>query len=324
MVDVMLNKKISIIVATRNRAKSLEQFLKSLIKTSILGDPNIEVVIIDNNPDDDSTTELCRKYPVVYVKEKRVGESIALNTGMKVSKGEYIINTDDDIVVKDKNWVKKLLQNFLDNPNLGYVSGNVCVYNSENNIANLWQKKGGLSKGTYSKLYKNEDLIKDYKLIPWPINKIAAGANNMISRKVFNKVGPYATFLGGGSPIGHANSLEFVYRVIKAGYDVKYDSTAIIFHKHPTDETSLKNKLYIYGIGNSAYQLYIFAKHLDFRSLYWGLLGHHLYVIKNLLKSFFNKYPLPPSYVLKSLEGSLVGTFYFILKYPFRNKNIYP
>ncbi|MDD2482841.1 MAG: glycosyltransferase family 2 protein [Candidatus Shapirobacteria bacterium] len=320
----MLNKKVSIIIATRNRAESLKQLLESLKKIYILGDPNIEVVIIDNNSTDNSTLDLCNKYPVVYIKENRKGESFALNTGMKVSNGEYIINTDDDVIIKDKNWVEKLLQHFTKNKNLGYVSGNVCIFNDKNNVANLWEKKGGLSKGINSKLYKNIDLIKDYKMIPWPINKIAAGANNMISRKVFDKVGPYATFLGGGSPIGHGNSLEFVYRVIKAGYDVEYDSTAIIYHKHPTDKKSLKNKLYTYGVGNSAYQLYIFAKHFDFRSLYWGLLGHHLYVIKNLLKSFFKKYPLPPSYVLKSLEGSLIGTFSFILKYPFRNKKIYP
>lgn len=319
----MLNKKVSIIVATRNRTLQLSEFLDSLVKTQILSDPMIEVIIVDNAPDDNSTLELCRKFPVVYVIEKQIGESFALNAGVRASKGEYVINTDDDIIVNDKDWVNKLLENFENQPNLGYVAGNVRAYNTDNSMASLWDKKGGLSKGEDSRYYKNNDLKKNHRYFPWPINKIAAGANNIVPRKVYDGVGPYATFLGGGSPIGHGNSLEFVYRIIKAGYDVKYDSKAEIYHYHPTTENSLKRKLYIYGIGNSAYQLYIFAKYKDLRSLYWGLLGHHLYVVRNLFRSLVGKYAFTPTYVLRSLQGSLMGTISFLPKYLLRNRHLY-
>lgn len=320
----MLSDKVSIIIATRNRAKSLAKLLDSLIEIGITKDPNVEIVIIDNAPDDSSTEDLCKNYPVVYSRENQSGESFALNKGMRVSKGKYVVNTDDDIIVTDKKWLEKLLSNFKEIPNLGYVSGNVLAINTENAIASTWEKKGGLSKGNKSVLYTNRQLFEKYRFSPWPINKIAAGANNMIPRKIFEEVGSYATFLGGGSPIGHANSLEFVYRIIRAGYDVKFDSSASVYHAHPTSEISLKKKLFTYGVGNSAYQLYLFAKFSDFRCLFWGLIGHHIYVARNLIKSIFGLYSLPVNFTIFSLMGSLSGTIQFFIKYPFRNKKLYP
>lgn len=320
----MLSKKVSLIVATRNRASDLEKLLNSFVITGLITDKNLEVVIIDNAPDDNSTEILCKKYKVRYCRENQRGESFALNLGMKIATGEYVVNTDDDVIIKDKAWLQKLLNNFMTNTNIGYVSGNVLALNTENDVAITWEKKGGLSKGKHSKLYTHEELITKYRFVPWPINKIAAGANNMVPMKVFRQVGPYATFLGGGSPIGHANSLEFVYRVIRAGYDVKFDSSPVVYHLHPSDKLTLKKKLFTYGVGNSAYQLYLFAKFGDLRCMYWGLLGHHLYVIRNLLTSVLGMYPLSATYVIYSLIGSISGTIQFLYKYPFRDKNLYP
>lgn len=183
-------------------------------------------------------------------------------------------------------------------------------------------KKSGLSKGNHSFILKSSELLANYKFKVWPVKKIATGANNMVPRSVYDKIGLYSTFLGGGSPIPHGNSLEFVYRVIKAGYNLEFDSEIIVFHQHPSKKSDLAKKMYIYGVGNTGYMLYIFTKNFDWRYFFEGVLLHHFYTLSNFLKSLFGRYKLPPEISIYSFFGSLSGNIYFILKYPFRNKKL--
>lgn len=175
-------------------------------------------------------------------------------------------------------------------------------------------KKGGLSKGNRDKYFPKKDFNKK-NLKPWPLTKFCAGANCMIPRKILKKVGGYCEYFGPGAPIGHGESLEIGYRIIKAGYELYYDSKATIFHKHPKTEREIKEKLKLYGIGDTAIHMYLFLKYKDLRSLFWSLGGHQLYLIGNMLKSIMGQYPLRIDYIMYSLAGSSLGgiTFLFIL-----------
>lgn len=308
-----------------NKGGNLENLLQSLKYTKILSQGNIEVIIIDNSQGNKRAKNICDKYKVIYIRQPILGKSKSLNEGIKQASGKYLAFTDDDVVIKDPGWLTKLHKHYKSDKKIGYVSGNVLAQNTTKSSQMMWEKKGGLSKGKTKKIWRRVEFDKEYKykIVPWPINNIAVGANCMISREVFDKVGLMSEFLDPGAPVPHGATLEIVYRIIREGYNILYDPKTYVYHKHPSTPKTLRQKLYTYGVGNSSYQLLIFSKYKDYRSLYWGLLGHHLYVLKNVIKSLFAKYPLPLSYTIYSLTGSIAGIFIYYYKYITRNSYIY-
>lgn len=100
---------ISVLIPTYNRNDLLTKTLDSLcaLKTGSL---QWEVILIDNAADG-ATWKLAETYrkrlSLIYLIEPRQGKSHALNTGLKVARGEWLIFTDDDISCQD-DWLTEL------------------------------------------------------------------------------------------------------------------------------------------------------------------------------------------------------------------------
>jgi len=308
----------SIIVATKNNSRGIGRFLTSLKNCGILNRNDTEIIIVDNNSYSQEVLKikkLCKEYKIVYIFEPRPGQSCAVNTGIANAKGKFIVFTDDDVEVYDVNWLDRLSSHFKRNKNLGYVSGNVKAKKLVTEAQKAWEAKGGLSKGPQPKYFSIGYLVK-FKFKPWPLTKICAGANSMVPKKIINKIGGYSLlFNHGAGIIGHGASLEFGYKIIKAGYELYYDPEAIVFHNHPRSNRDLKKKLFYYGIGDTAIHIYFFLKYLDFRSLFWAYGGHQFYIIGNMIKRILGKHPLPLNYLFYSLTGSSIGAILFLIKY---------
>lgn len=98
----MINEKVSIIIPTYKRSERLESAIDSVLNQTYR---NIEVLIVDDNdPLSDYrklTEERMQKYKnienVIYIKhEKNKNGAAARNTGIQISKGQYIGFLDDD------------------------------------------------------------------------------------------------------------------------------------------------------------------------------------------------------------------------------------
>lgn len=302
----------SIIVATKYRACDLDAFLNSLKDTNHLNRKDIEIIIIDNTNGDNSTKNICKKFDVIYLTQPIKGKSKSQNLGIKHSRGRYLIFTDDDVIIKDKNWVNKFIDEFESNPALGYLSGNVVAAEITNNIQRFWENKGGLSKGKIRKYWKNSQLQYSKKV--WPLTQFCAGANCAIPKSILTITGPYCELLGPGSLIGHGESIEIGYRIIKKGYDVEYNPEIQVLHKHPTTSSELKRKLFLYGIGDTALHMHIFYTQKDWRSLRWALYGHPLYSFGKIVRRITGKYPLPINFIIYSLAGSCLGSWLYMFK----------
>ncbi len=118
----MINRKVSIIIPTRNRAEQLNTCLQSLTSQSI---KPIEVLVIDNSSSD-NTVGICQKYnkllPLKYSNEQKIGISYARNRGMEQARGNIIAFTDDDCVADDK-WIESIEQFFQSYPDSVGVVG---------------------------------------------------------------------------------------------------------------------------------------------------------------------------------------------------------
>jgi glycosyltransferase involved in cell wall biosynthesis len=305
---------ISLIIPTRNRSESLKILLDSLESHNWLKFPDIEVLVVDNASDNCITQKLCSLYSIKYLYVDQTGQRNALNKGIQSASGDLLAFTDDDVIISSSDWLYRMADHFKEYSNLGYVSGNVKALETSTNAQKIWEKRGGLSKGNVSIFWSNDELISQYKFKIWPLIKICAGANSMIPRSVFEKVGLFHPLFDPGAPIPHGGSLEIGYRIIKAGYDLFYDHQALVFHQHPKTEKELHNKMFIYGIGDTAIHAYFFGKYRDYRSLWWAFGGYQLDLLNKIFKSVIGKYPLPLTYLLVSLLGSLYGSILPILK----------
>jgi glycosyltransferase involved in cell wall biosynthesis len=98
---------ITTAICTWNRSKSLSATLLSLQQLTIPPGIDWEVLIVNNNCADD-TDEVVERFadrlPIRLLHEKRQGLSNARNCAVEAAKGDYILWTDDDVIV-DPNWL---------------------------------------------------------------------------------------------------------------------------------------------------------------------------------------------------------------------------
>lgn len=305
------NKLVSVLIASYKNQAVLEKTLVSFKDKGILSDKNIEVIVIENHFDVKSykkTKELEKKYDISVYHEKKQGKSAALNLGIKKANGKYIYSTDDDVIIKDGKYLYEFVKEFENNPKLGYVSGKVSMFKeTSNEYSEAWERKGGLSKGDLKKHWSISFLNSfKYKIFPWPLHKLCAGANQMIRKDILCEVGGYEEFLGQRHTVDGL-TLEIGYKIAYAGYELLYNPNIEIYHKHPTDKKTIQKKLYYYGMQDTGVSMFIYLKYHDYRYLWWSLFGHACYTIKKVIKHIFGKYPLSFEYLKYGLKGNLKG-----------------
>jgi glycosyltransferase involved in cell wall biosynthesis len=105
---------VTVGICTYNRAESLRRTLDSLARMEIPDDIDWEIVIINNNSTDHTDEvidEFRDRLPVWREFEPRPGKSNALNRAIDAAHGDYILWTDDDVVV-DPGWLRAYVEAF--------------------------------------------------------------------------------------------------------------------------------------------------------------------------------------------------------------------
>ena len=126
---INMNKKglVSINIVNWNGRRYLEQCIESILKQTY---KPIEINIIDNFSTDGSMEYLRNKYPEIRIVEnkKNQGFSKAHNQGILLSKGEYIIPLNFDIVLST-DFVEKMVEAVNMSKEIGMVSGKLYKKN---------------------------------------------------------------------------------------------------------------------------------------------------------------------------------------------------
>src|SRR5262249_59908290 len=146
---------VTVIVCTRNRPQGLLRCLHSIQRLRYL---NLEILIVDNAPADDSTMEqvLARAREdgrIRYVRETRPGLSAARNRGLGEARGEFIAYTDDDVRV-DRLWVNAILRGFRRRPDVGCVTGLVASTSLERRAEQYFDARVGWSSSCEQRLFE--------------------------------------------------------------------------------------------------------------------------------------------------------------------------
>ena len=118
---------ITVAICTHNRAESLRRTLDSLVAMKVVGDIEWELVIVNNNSAD-HTDHVIGEYPgrlpIRREFQPQPGHSNARNRAIDAAKGEYIVWTDDDVLV-DTNWLKAYAEAFRQWPEAAVFGGRI-------------------------------------------------------------------------------------------------------------------------------------------------------------------------------------------------------
>lgn len=132
----MFEEKVSIIITTYNRSKNLKNAIESVLKQSY---KNIEIVVVDDNDISSLERKLTETVMegfksfsnIKYIKhEKNSGGSVARNTGINNSSGNYISFLDDDdeyYPIKIENEVFELLR-FKENSKIAFIMSEMEIF----------------------------------------------------------------------------------------------------------------------------------------------------------------------------------------------------
>jgi glycosyltransferase involved in cell wall biosynthesis len=245
------NKKsviFSVVVPTHGRINLLKNLISSVQRAIINGDVFVEIIIVDDSLVDqqDQIKQLCQRFKVRYVKgplnvrEKR-------NLGIKEARGEIILFVDSDCEVSQNIFEEHL--KMYNNPDTGGVLGVTEFAGKETTTWKIVKRTKFLDAFSFAKT-----LCNYVDSAPW-----GTCTNLSFRKRILEKVGGFDTnfpFRLGG------DDTDLGIRINKAGYKIKMNPNAIVFHTRDTWNNFLAVIKRIFRWGRMDYYVF-YKKHKD-------------------------------------------------------------
>jgi O-antigen biosynthesis protein len=299
---------VTVAVCTRDRTAQLAECLAALCQ---LDYPALDVLVVDNAPSSPATAHLVSAcYPQVrYVCEPRPGLNWARNRAIAEARGEIIAYTDDDVVV-DRGWVRALARVFAEEAEVMAVTGLVVPLELETEAQLLFEQYGGFGRGFERQWYRVDGESSERAATRHGgAGRFGTGANMAYRRSLFERIGGFDPALGAGTVTNGGDDLEMFFRVLKEGYTLVYEPSAIVRHRHRREYAQLRTQIVNNGVG---FYAYLVRSAMTYRNERWALVRLGLWqlwwwTIRRLLISFVHPGRLPRDLILGELRGSLIG-----------------
>ena len=209
---------VTIAICTYNRAAYLEQTLNSIAQMDVPAGTKWEVVVVNNNCSD-ATDETINRFagtlPIRREFEACEGLSNARNRAIAAAQGDYIIWTDDDVVVASE-WIGAYLAAFRRWPDAA-IFGGMIVPRFEEPIPRWLSEVLPL----IDRVFAARDMGEVSVLLSPEHDRMPYGANYAV-RAQEQRLHPYDPELGrrpGRNRIGEESAvMEAILRTGKAGY----------------------------------------------------------------------------------------------------------
>jgi len=194
--------KVSIIVATLNNERTIDECLKAIFELNYPKD-FLEIIVVDGLSKD-ATVKIAQKYPVKVI-SMPLNAPAAYNYAMKMVSNDVLGFIDADAKV-EKEWLNKLVA-CLDDPQVAGVSGGIETWNTEN----AWARSIGYDlKNRYARLKKYVVRV--------------ATMNLLLKKSVIEAVGGFDENL----PSQYDTDLGF--RITSRGYKILFEPGAKCYH----------------------------------------------------------------------------------------------
>lgn len=249
---------ISVVIATRDRGKSLANMMQSLVAQEY---PQFEVILVDNAPKTSDTYDffvqnqrqfLQKGINFRYIREDIPGLAVAHNRGLETAMGEIVAFTDDDVIL-DRFWLAEIARGFSTSKEIGCVTGLVIPTELETPAQALFEEYGGFTKGFSTQIFDISSQQQNNRFFPFSPGRYGTGANMAFRTSLLKKVGGFDPALGVGTPSLGADDLAIFFKVIMEGYQLMYQPAALVQHQHRRTYEGLQRQMFGYGSGLTAF-----------------------------------------------------------------------
>jgi glycosyltransferase involved in cell wall biosynthesis len=294
-------KQISVVICTRDRGEALAECLRSV--TTQRSAPG-EIVVVDNSSDG-SAKPICDRFTEIrHVHEPRPGLSIARNTGIRMSRGDVIAFTDDDVELHP-GWTVEIGRAFADQ-SIDALTGLVLPARLDTPAQRMFQfDKGGFGS-TFIPLRFDNRFFAETRPHGAQVWKMGAGANMAFRRSLFERIGLFDERLGAGAA-GCSEDSELWYRMLANGGVCLYEPRAGVFHHHRRDLAGLRRQIRSYMKGHVAA---LIVQHDAFhdRGNFVRIFGQlPLYFLKSFLKGLLEGRRGQPGTLAPEIAGYAAG-----------------
>lgn len=249
-----IRRPVSVAVCTRDRPQGLRRTIESLLR---LKHVDFEIIVVDSASRGPETEAIATDFHrqdarVRYVREPLPGLSKARNRAVAEARNEIIAFTDDDVTV-DPHWLNGILRGFEHNQDIACVTGSVVSASLSRPEADYFERRIGWSSSFVPRVFTSERTTADSFLHPFSPGNFGTGANLACRRSALLALGGFDECLGAGSRTRGGEDLDIFVRLLTAGYALSYEPSALVWHDHRLGTDALRDQMYAYGLGLSAY-----------------------------------------------------------------------
>ena len=262
--------KLSVIVATRNRAPAIAGCLDSIAASLANAAPiDAEIVVVDNGSED-ATSAIVNQwaaastFPVRLLWEPRPSVSVARNRALQTAQGQLLAFTDDDCRLS-KEYVTQLLHHDGSDGDELVLRGG-CIELGDPTDLPLTLK---ISPTRLRFNRRMNPALTKHDCIVGQIS----GCNMAMRRGVVERIGPFDDRFGPGAIIPAGEDADYLFRAYLADITLEYVPDMTVFHYHGRKQKSVGYKLIRdYSIGGGAlYAKYVFKHPNLCLPFYWDV-----------------------------------------------------
>lgn len=210
---------ISVVIPNWNGKKFLAGCLDSLLQVT---KADVEVIIIDNGSHDGSVEFLEANYPQVLLIKfpYNTGFSVAVNAGIRHSRGEFIALLNNDTVV-EPNWLSEMMAVLREHPELGSTGCKMLGYDDRTLLdgAGDGYRRGGLP-GRIGHRETDRGQFDQRRYILGP-----CGGAALYRRTMLEDVGLFDE-----DYFAYLEDVDLALRAQSAGYKSLYVPSAVMYH----------------------------------------------------------------------------------------------
>jgi exopolysaccharide biosynthesis polyprenyl glycosylphosphotransferase len=272
---------------------------------------NRQIIVIDNHSEDGSVEMVRGKFPEVQllVNETNVGYARAINQGIRIAEGEYLLLMNPDVQVKP-GAIERMVRFMDENQQVGIVGGKLLNPDGtlQYSCRTFYTFRTLLLRRTpIRRLFPNSTIVRNHLMMDWDHASVrevdwVLGACMLVRRKALEDVGNMDErfFL-------YFEDVDWCYRMKKGGWKVCYFPHAEMIHLHRRESAQGPTHLTFFSHLRS--MLHFFDKWSDllyFLRKYNSLLTHIVFAISDILAinlSFYMAYQLRKSLALGLSDG---------------------
>jgi glycosyltransferase involved in cell wall biosynthesis len=249
-------RSVSVIVTTCGNPPALERCLRSVLHSDY---DDFELIVVAHGPPSPDTARmLVTQFPgelrLRYLEEPWSSASRARNTGLARAEAVIVAFIDDDAVV-DAQWIRNSVEALLVEADVVCVTGRSAspeVHDARRFSPVL------TGEGSTRRTYRRSDTRNGHPLLAHTAGGLGAGAGIVMLTDVGRELGGFDLALGPATPTCGGEHIDLLVRLLRAGYTISYEPSAIIWREHPAHAEAGRRQIYRYGIGLGA----IIAKRL--------------------------------------------------------------